>query len=459
MKQTTEAARLHALVALLNEREEAKVTKRPEDNPFAMHTLEQITGSTGEPPAVNMAAKAPDSPAAYSMESARIQAREEGKGDRSAKRMAKARARAKRKMEFDKIANSPYKPDQARLDQAWLVVFHMVGIVSKIAKSKQRWANRLLGTNADDIPQMALEAMALVLAKSDKDLSLLRRAAEELGAQSKKSGKVPGDQLSDDERRERKELGQARKWLMGMANNRVMGALVDSYTATHNLRWDNLDVIATVIASINGPGEDPMLSNFKASRAPAFLGTRFQRPGGIDADLLAMGITAAITERGLDPLVEFILNDDHRRVDGAVKWSEYAETIFKLTPNGQGEQMWELVRMATQHHAHKRKARGDAARQHVRNLFEFLPGLIVALVDSFDPHFIAWSTGGHSVLASEFELFYLPNKVQHPDGTERRLILEPALRYGTVEEAAQVLTEHLALLTTGSDLVKSAVNA
>lgn len=452
--QIDKGARLHMLVAALSEHESAKVVRNPEDNPFANASLTDITGAH-ELPALNMAAKAPDSPAAYSMESAGFEAREAGRLDKSAKRMAQARARAERKVEFDRIASSRIQPSQERMDRAWVVVFHMVGIVTLAAKAKQRWANRLLGSNADDIPQMALEQMALVLAKQEKwDLDLLKRAAEELGDQSRRSGKVPGDQLSDDERRDRKEVFKARKWLMGMVNNRIMGAVVDSYTSQRNLRWDNLDVIATVMASINGPGEDPMMDNFKASRAPAFLGTRFQRPDGIDANVLAMVITAAITDRGLDPLVEFILDDEHRRVDGAVKWSKHAKDIFMLTPGGTGEHLWQMVEQATAHHGHQRKARGDAARAHVRNLFGWLPSLVTSAVDAFDPHFVMWSSAnmGKALMASDFESYL-------PEAPPCRRMLEPALRYGSVEEAAQALTEHLALLTTGEELVMSAVNA
>lgn len=456
--ETKGAARLMLLVAALNDHEKAKQVPDPEANPYAEKDLDSITADPGFP-AVNMAAKAPDTPMAYDLEVGRHEARQAGRAKAEQRKKAQQRARAQRKVEFDKIADSRGTPPQERMDRAWLIVFHMVGIITQIAKSKQRWANRMLGSSADDIPQMALEKMALVLAKQTVwDLDILRQAAMELGAASKK-GKVPGDQMSDDEKRERKQIRKARKWLMGMANNRVMGALVDSYTDQKNLRWDNLDVIATVMASINGPGEDPLAANFKASRAPAFLGTRFQRPDGIDANLLAMGITAAITERGLDPLVEFILDDEHRRVDGAVKWSEHAKEIFLLTPGGKGAWMWEAVKQATESHGHKRKARGDAARTHVRNLFAFLPSLIASLVDSFDPHFIGWSTVGHrAVMASDFELFYCSDK-PGDELQERRLIFEPALRYATVEEAAQALVDHLAMLTTGEEVVGSVVNA
>lgn len=457
----TQIDRLAAIVASLNGHEAAKVTSVPEDNPFHNMSLDDVAGRQ-EIPALNMAAKAPNNPLAYDMEVARFEAKEKGAADRSAKRMAQAKARAERKMAFDKIAESPARPNKARMDEAWLVVAPLVGIIHMIAKSKQRWANRLLGSTADDIPSLALEKMALVLAKSDQDLTVLRKAALELADASERTGQIPGDQMSDEERKERKEVRKARKWLMGLANNRVMGALVDSFTSERNLRWDNIDIIATVIASINGPGDDPITDRFKADRAPAFLGTRFQSPGGIDGNLLAMGITAAITDRKLDPLVEFLLDEDNRRVDGHVEWSKHAETIFMLTPNGDGEWMWDAVQSATKHLKHGRRQQGIAARTHVRNQFAFLPHLIVSLVDSFDPQARGFSVpqkgGARAILSSDFELFYMPNAGEHPLG-EQRFMLEPALRFGSPQEAALALTEYLANLTTGNEVVAAEVGA
>lgn len=450
-----DVARLAKIVGVLDDREAAKVASTPEDNPFHKATLDDVAGRQ-EHPALNMAAKAPDNPLAYDMEVARFEAAAKGKVDRSAKRMAQAKARAERKMAFDKIAESPVRPNKARMDEAWLVVAPLVGIIHMVAKSKQRWANRLLGSNADDIPSLAIEKTAMVLAKSDQDLKVLREAALQLEDKAKRTGKIPDESLTKEERKHIKDVRKARKWLMGLVNNRVMGALVDSFTSQRNLRWDNIDLIATVIASINGPGDDPMTDRFKADRAPAFLGTRFQSPGGIDGNLLAMGIAAAITERGLDPLVEFLLDDDNRRVDGHVAWSEHAETIFALTPGDDNEWMWDMVCKATEHLKYGRRERGIAARTHVRNQFAWLPGVIVGLVESFDPHFIGWSTTGHrAIMASDFELFYKPDSAGFDPLGEHRLLLQPALKYADNREAAAALAEHLNTLTTGNELVRT----
>lgn len=456
MTDTKLAARMIALAAALNEREAAKSASVPEDNPYANHTLKDLShgmrSSADNFPAVNMVAKS-GTPAALELEGSRFAVAEEGKQDKSAKRMAVAKQRQDRRSEFEKIAKIKTEPDPERLQQAWLVVYWLVPIVTKIAKSKQRWANRLLGANADDIPQMALEAMAVMLAKQTKfEYDVLKVAAEQL---NKSARGIPGDQTVDEtEPAERKQIKKARKWLMGMVNNRVQGALTDSYTDTKNLKWENLDIIGTVVASINGVGDDPMLARFKSDRAPAFLGTRFQRPGGVDANALAMALTGAITAKGLDPLVEYLLDDDHRRTDGKVKWSECAQDIFLLTPGGYGQWMWDQVVAATDDHEHGRRRRGIAAREHVKNLFGWMPSLITAIVDAFDPQFIGFSTVGHrAVVASDFELYYLGDK-PGDEIMETREIMQPALRYATVDEAATALAEYLSTLTDWKDMVR-----
>ena len=214
-----------------------------------------------------------------------------------------------------------------------------------------------------------------------------------------------------------------------------------------------------------------MTARFKADRAPAFLGTKFPKPGGDGRGALAMAINAAITERGLDRMVEVLLNDDYRRVDGAFEWSEYAEEIFMAAPGGDGPWLWDLVFNTTEVMTHKRKARGDRARTYCRSEFEWLPGFIISAVQAFDPHLVGWTSNGgfqalndegdpvmlkrnakdthrNAVLASDFEAY----------GPDRRLELVPRLVYASAEEAAWALIENLALLVTGEDVVMSVVN-
>lgn len=442
------------ITAALDERQRARPSK-PEDNPLHQHDLKRLanagfTKNADRYPALNMAQKTNDTDGlAFQMEAARVEATANAKADKSARRMAQARARAERKAQFDKIVDLPVVPSPERMTEAWYVVFPLVPIVQRIANGKQAWAARFLGSLADDIGQIALEKMALILAKSDRDLTVLRKAAEELGDIERRTGKTPGDQLTDDERKERSKIAKGRKWLMGMANNRVMGALVDAYTSKRNLRWENIDQIATIMASINGAGDDPMIARTKADRAPAFLGTRFPAPGGIDAGLLAASIAAGITERGLDPLVELLIDTDNLRTDGAFKWADNAEQVFQLTPSADGAHLWTLVQSATEGLAVPTRARADAARTHVRRLFEWLPEHIVATVEAFDFHQDCYNAESHTwSLASTFEQYV-------PETGMRREVGRPALGFVSTEQAARALVEHLSLLVTGQDYAAS----
>lgn len=470
MSKTKTRTLTEALVIALNANEREKVHSKPEDNPYHSHDLKALTAgvrkSMDNHPARQMAGQGE---IGYEMEVARNAALREGKADTGAKRKAQARARAARKVEFDKIADSPVRPSAARMTDAWYVVAPLVPTITQIANGKRRWAARLLGDVMDDVAQDVRVDVATLLAKSDKDLVLLRKAAEQLGDKQRKAGQVPGEQLFEDERKERKELGKARKWLMQVVNNRVHGILVDTYFRSHNIKAVNIDIIASIMASISGVGDDPLTARFKADRAPAFLGTKFQKPDGIDSGALAMAISAAITEKGLDRLVEFLLDDENRRVDGAVKWTECAEAIFKCGPDG--EWVWDQVVAATTGLDRKKRAwdmdraraaRGKAAREWVRSEFEWLPNFVVSVMDAFDPHPIGFAgsrgrkvddqAGKRWVMASDFELYYLA------DAPEVRQMLCPKLRYGSVEEAAGVLVEHLGALVTGEDLVMDVVN-
>lgn len=454
---------IERLAAALNAHSKAKVAREPGDNPYHEHDLDQmrsagLMSAQDKTPALNMAAKAPDSPMAYEMERSRFEVEAAAKTDSSAKRMAAARARAARKAQFDEIMTSPVKPDEKRMAEAWAIMSHLFPTVVRIAEGKRRWAARHLGDVTDDVGAIVLENMALMLAKSDKDLDLMLKAAEQIGSKAKRTGKVEGHIETDDEAKARRREAKARKWLMQVVNNRVMDTLVDVYFRSHNLRWENIDIVATVMATVNGVGDDPLLNRHKADRAPSFLGTRFQRPGGVDSALLATAINAAIGDRGLDRLVELLLN--HTRTDGRFQWKRYAEDVFLASPDG-GEWMWQAVVQATTGRTPQgkewtmdraRKARGDAARTYVRQQFEWLPSFIVSVLDAFDPAFIGFAAhaqgGGRAILASEFELYYLG------DEPERRLLLSPVLKYGSAEEAAAALLEHLAQPSTTDEWVR-----
>lgn len=397
-------------------------------------------------PAVDMSPKG-----GYKMEAVRLAGLESGKKDKSAKRMAANRARADRKKQFDDLAASDVVPDRERLGEAWKVVLPLEPIITKATQSKKAWASRFLGSNVDDVPSMVIEACVLVLAKSDKHLPTYIEAAEQLGDQQRETGKMPGEQQRDEDNKHRKQVMQARKWLMGLVNNRVMGALVDSYTSQRNLRWENIDLITTVMANINGPDDDAYIKRHKADRAPSFQGTRFAGPGRIDGNLLATVLNSAITDHQLDPLVELILDEENRRTDGSFAWAENAAKVFMLSPEG-GEWMWDLVKAATAHVANPRRARADAARTHVRNLFAWMPGLVVDTVDAFDYYPVARVVASkrvHMVMRSPFE--------SRICGEARTFL--PALSFPTIREAADVLAEHLSSLVTGEDMVSSITHA
>ena len=462
--QTITDEQVNSILALFNKNAPARTEPVREDNPFAEHSLTDLSHGlmkgADNMPAVNMAAKAQKSTEPYEMEAGRFETAKQGQVDKANKRKVAARSRAARKLALDEIANKPIIPSPERMRLAWDAVVHLTPIIDNVAKSKQRWANRLLGSEANEIPSMALEKIALVLGKQDKyDADLVVLAAEGLALSERG---IPGDQIAKpDDEKDVKRYFKVRKWLMGLIYNRVMGAVVDAYTSVNNLRWDNLDIITTVMETVRGGLEDPLTSRFKADKAPAFLGTRFQAPGSLNHDALTAAIAAAITERGLDALVEYIL--DNRRVDGAIPWREHAQNIFLLTPDGDGQFLWDSILSVTTGlnrngepwtEERSRKVQGELAMKHARNLFEWMPSFIVSAVEAFDPHFIGWSTTGHrAILASDFELFYLPE----PDSV--RQVAVPALRYGSAEEAARMVVTHLSHLVTGQDMMRELVNA
>ena len=95
------------LAAALKAHERAKTDRRPEDNPFAEHSLKDMASAglrkgADKIPARDMAVH---EGLGREMELARFEVEQEAKADKSAKRMAVMRSRAERKVEFDKIAD------------------------------------------------------------------------------------------------------------------------------------------------------------------------------------------------------------------------------------------------------------------------------------------------------------------------------------------------------------------
>lgn len=368
-----------------------------------------------------------------------LDARSNGRKDQ---RKKVARARAQRKQQIDAIAESPKVPDPVRLAKAWVVLRPMVPIYARIARSKGNWAKRYLGTINDDIAANAVESTVKVLAKGDQDLDLLALAAQQLAGEAERTG-LPGDQKieevevdEDAARKQRRKEAKARKWLMGLANNRVMGALCDAYTEKHNLKWENLDVLETVMASINGAGDDPMMARFHADRAPQFITSRMYAPGTIDPDVLAMAIAGAITDRRLDRLVMLLTDEDNLRTDGAFMWTKNAEAVFLATENG--EQKWAAVVQATALHQNPEHSRAYAARTYVRDLFAFLPWLVRSVIEACTVERIGWRDG-RALMASAYD----PDAFAEDGSRKRPGYLFPTPVYATTEEAARAIQENL----------------
>lgn len=324
-------------------------------------------------PALNMSVKTRREPMAVHIEVAQRASEIAGTAHHKSLRMAIARQRAARKAQFDQLAMSNTHPNKSRLDQAWGVIHPLVKVVEEVAGSKRAWATRFLGSVSDDIVQMAIEKMVLALANSDRDLLILREAAEQLSGMKTRTSA----DRSPDGKKERRELAKSRKWLMGMVNNRVMGALADVYKEQAGIDLGGTDIIDTVLASIDGVRVDPLIAHHMANQKPTLTGSHLQSPGSLDSTLLAIAISEAITSRHLDALTELIL--DNLRTDGAFKWTELAEAVFLTTA---GYAKWHLVVQATKHLEHPESARAEAARRHVRAEFSWLPDFIIAVQDA-----------------------------------------------------------------------------
>jgi len=433
----------------LTERVVAKAVTSEEDRPYANHELpELVTGVANHADNILARSMAPASSAGHVMEAARL---EGGRAQRRQRQAANAdrrrRTQARRDL-FDETLAKPVTPDPKRMEQAWTVVGHLLPIVQRIATEKRQWAARFLGDVADDLVQEVLEKLVLTLAKSDHDLIVYAEAAGQLGTETRSNGQIPGDQADEEFHKHRKALRRARKELMSMTNHWTMTTLVDLYREARNLRWENLDILATIQTSIAGVGGDPYVARTKADRAPAMLGTTFTGPGQLDRDQVAAAVTAAITDRGLDRLTELLLDESSRRTDGTVKWRELAELIFMATT--EGRELWPEVQRGTTHGKDPKRLQAEAATRLVQRQFEWLPDLIVAVVEAMDARPICYADG-HAIMASDLDM-YQPDP--HPLG-ERRYPLQPTLRYASATDAARALVEALGQSITGEDLVRS----
>lgn len=352
-----------------------------------------------------------------------LEARKE-KGVRT--RQVRSRARAERMAQINAVTEAPQRPDEARMTQAWAIMRPLVPVIARIAKGKAAWAKRYLGTMQDDVSQGAITRYALYLAKSDLDLDVYLRAAGQLADEI---DRIPGNQAVDkDASKQRKREAKARKSLMSLCNHMVMTTLVDLYRDQNNLRWENIDIIETVMASVNGKGDDPAFSNFQVNKPPSMQGSRMPAPGALHPDVLRIAISAAVTDRGLDRMVELFLSS--MNTNGSFPWTANAEQVFLCLPNG--EAAWHAVALATSHHADPAHSRAQAARLYARKQFAWMPWFIGAVIDACTPQRIGYNaTTNRAIIASAFEASEVAGLV-------------PTVTFECVRDAAEALAHALA---------------
>jgi hypothetical protein len=392
-----------AIVTALQQHEAAK-TSPTEDN----RTLADLVGGVRKG-ADNYPAKVNHTEAGIAMETARVAGLQVGRIERESRRKKAALARKHRADQIEALANSKTLPPKERIAQAWEVITPLLPVFDAIAGRKRRWVQRYLGDLTANVTTMAVEDMLMVLARSDKDLAVLRESAEAIISKEAKPA-LPED-ATDEERKHRKAVGKGCSWVMGVVNNTIMRALDAAYRSEENVRWENLDILTTVLNAANGPQEDGFIARFKADRAPQMPGFRWNRPGAVDPALVSAALTAAITDRGLDPLVELFIAEGNTHPNGIFRWERLADQVFLLSP-GEGPWMWSVVEKRTAHLEHPRKEQAHMAKVWVASLFEWMPGFIVDVVNA------------------------LPDL---PFGDGKRYPLCPALSYATPAEAAEAI--------------------
>lgn len=391
------------IVTALQAHEAAK-TSTTEDN----RTLTDLIGGVRKG-ADNYPAKVNHTEAGIAMETARVAGLKVGAIERESRRKKAARARQHRRDQIEALANSKAAPPKERIAQAWTVIIPLLPVIEAIAGRKRRWVQRYLGDLTADVTTMAVEDMLMVLARSDRDLDVLRESAEAIISKEAKPA-LPED-ATDEDRKHRKAVTKGCSWVMGVVNNVIMRALDAAYNSDENVRWENLDILTTVMNSANGPQEDGFIARFKADRAPVMPGFRWARPGGVDPALVSTALTAAITDRGLDALVELFIAEGNTHPNGLFRWERLADQVFLRSP-GEGEWMWGVVEKRTMGLQRPEIAQAQLAKVWVAKVFEWLPGFIVDVVNT------------------------LPDL---PFGDGKRFPLVPALSYTTPAEAAEAI--------------------
>lgn len=134
---------------------------------------------------------------------------------------------------------------------------------------------------------------------------------------------------------------------------------------TRDATLESLEYLDTILSNQYMGGIDTLIAQSKASAPPSMTGTKMQIPGTPNRVFARMIIDAGLSARGLDWLTDFILDDDNRRSDGAIKWSERSGDIFehllKADPNRFDD-----------------KKRATIAREATRTAYAFYQDLIIS---------------------------------------------------------------------------------
>jgi hypothetical protein len=280
-----------------------------------------------------------------------------GRAERRQDAQRKERRRAAIRAQVNAEDKAKPTADPARLALAWLVVGPLTDLVNQWAEGRAQRARYHLGVLPQEIASDCLLDLADTLARSDRDLHELAKAARAINGEPVEE-KVKG-----------------RRWLMRVINVIIRDRIAMAYRqAAGDGEELFTDAILAQLDTLVAPWEAHV-----AARTPVMLGGHPMAPGSVNHLVVQIAITYAITARHLDPLVEFMLAD--LRTDGAFPWRKNAREIFLLDPEGDGVRKWRLVVAATAHLKNMDQARATAARLFVRDQFAFLPGLIDECVD------------------------------------------------------------------------------
>jgi len=186
--------------------------------------------------------------------------------------------------------------------------------IDLVAQRRARKAARLLGTVAEDATFATFEAVNRSITGA---IVREERTKEELLEAAEWVSKQPGIPSI---RKGEEEVPGSAGWLMSVIEFRSRSAIQDWYG-----REPTIESLAYGDDAL-ADGNDDFYDRFCAKSQPLIVGARWPQPGQVDHGIVQAMISGAITERGLDALVELILNN--LRSDGSFSWKEHAEEVF-----------------------------------------------------------------------------------------------------------------------------------